>query len=67
MNYHYYFMHKILITGGLGFIGSNLIKFLIEKKYKILNIDKENYASNTYNIKKFKKLLIIINQNVYFI
>jgi len=55
-------MHKILITGGLGFIGSNLIKFLIEKKYKILNIDKENYASNTYNIKKFIK-----NKNYKFI
>ena len=55
-------MHKILITGGLGFIVSNLIKFLIEKKYKILNIDKENYASNTYNIKKFIK-----NKNYKFI
>ena len=45
---------KILVTGGLGFIGSNLIKILIKKKYKVLNIDKASYASSLYNIKKFR-------------
>ena len=50
-------MHKILVTGGLGFIGSNLIKILIKNKYKVLNIDKTSYASSFYNIKtqKFTK------------
>ena len=48
-------MHNIIITGGLGFIGSNLSDFLLKKKYKVLNIDKANYASNLYNIKKFRK------------
>jgi len=33
-------MEKILITGGSGFIGTNLIDFLIKKKYKsLINID----------------------------
>lgn len=39
---------NILVTGGYGFIGSNLIKQLINKKevFKIVNLDKETYASN---------------------
>ena len=35
---------KILITGGSGFIGSNLVNFLVKKKYKIINLDILNYA-----------------------
>ena len=48
-------MQKIIVTGGLGFIGSNLIDLLLKKKYKIINIDKVNYASNFYNVKNFQK------------
>ena len=32
-------MEKILITGGAGFIGLNLIKYLYKKKNKIYVID----------------------------
>tara|TARA_B100000963_G_scaffold109024_1_gene94884 strand:+ start:1861 stop:2883 length:1023 start_codon:yes stop_codon:yes gene_type:complete len=45
---------NIIVTGGLGFIGSNLIEYLLEKKYFVLNIDKVTYSSNFYNVKKFK-------------
>ena len=45
---------NFFITGGLGFIGSNLIDFLIKKNYKIINIDKVSYSSNYYNVKDFK-------------
>ena len=44
----------ILVTGGLGFIGSNLIEFLINKNFKIINIDKASYSSNFYNVLGFK-------------
>ena len=47
-------MRKILVTGGLGFIGSNLIKILLKKKYYVVNLDKITYASNFYNTKEFK-------------
>ena len=47
-------MKKIVVTGGLGFIGSNLIELLIKKNYFIINIDKVTYSSNFYNIKEYK-------------
>ena len=48
-------MGKILVTGGLGFIGSNLINLLLKKKFTVLNIDKVSYASNFYNTREFIK------------
>ena len=37
---------KILITGGAGFVGTNLIKFLLKKtNYKIISLD--NYSSGS--------------------
>ena len=47
-------MNKIIVTGGLGFIGSNLIELLLKKNYYVINIDKVTYSSNFYNTKKFK-------------
>ena len=45
-------LKKILITGGAGFIGSSLIRFLIkETNDKIINIDKLTYASNLQSLK----------------
>ena len=46
---------KAVVTGGLGFIGSNLIELLIKKNFFVINIDKINYASNIYNLKNVKK------------
>ena len=55
-------MKKIIVTGGLGFIGSNLIDLLISKNYYVINIDKVTYSSNFYNVKEFLK-----NKNYKFI
>ena len=43
-------MKTVVVTGGLGFIGSNLINILSKKKYFIINVDKVTYASNFKNI-----------------
>ena len=48
-------MKKIIVTGGLGFIGSNLVDLLLKKKFFVINIDKATYSSNYYNVKEFKK------------
>ena len=55
-------MQRFIVTGGLGFIGSNLIDLLLSKKFKVLNIDKMSYASNIYNVKEFAK-----NKNYSFV
>ena len=48
-------MKKVLVSGGLGFIGSNLIDLLLKKKYFVINIDKVSYSSSFYNTKEFRK------------
>ena len=47
-------MKKIIVTGGLGFIGSNLIELLLKKNFYVINIDKGTYSSNLYNTNEFK-------------
>jgi len=61
-------MKKVIVTGGLGFIGSNLINILV-KKYFVINIDKVTYASNFKNIhpniKNYKFYKKDINNKVF--
>ena len=47
-------MKKIIVTGGLGFIGSNLIELLLKKNFYVINIDKGTYSSNLYTTNEFK-------------
>ena len=44
---------KIFITGGAGFIGSAVIRHIINNtNHKIINIDKLTYAGNLENLKQ---------------
>jgi len=42
---------RILVTGGCGFIGSNFVRYLINKDHFICNLDKLTYAGNLENLK----------------
>ena len=55
-------MKKFIVTGGSGFIGSNLVKFLLKKNYYVINIDKLSYSANSYNLKDISK-----NKNISFL
>jgi dTDP-glucose 4,6-dehydratase len=47
---------KIIITGGAGFIGSTLIKYIIKNlNEKILNVDKLTYAGNLSSLENINK------------
>ena len=62
--------NKIIVTGGAGFVGSNLINFFLKKtKYKIISLDnyssgsKKNHIDNK-RVKYIKKHTSEINKSL---
>lgn len=51
-------MKSILVTGGMGFIGSNFVSFFMKKyqEYYVINLDLLTYAASTENIEETAKL-----------
>lgn len=68
-------MKSLLITGGSGFIGSHLVRLMVNKypDYKIVNLDKLTYAGNPENLSdiedlpnyKFEQLDIVDDASVF--
>ncbi len=56
-------MESILITGGMGFIGSNFVHYLLKnkKEYKVINIDYLTYAGNPENLRELERF----DENLY--
>ena len=52
---------KILITGGAGFIGCNLVREFVKKfpEYQIYNLDNLTYAGNLKNLEDLEGFKII--------
>ena len=50
-------MNNILVTGGLGFIGSNFIRMLLKSSEfdQVINFDKKTYAGNPENLQDLEK------------
>ena len=59
--------NKIIITGGAGFVGTNLIKLLLQKtKYKIISLDNYSSGSQINHIKNSRiKYLKGSTANIY--
>ena len=52
------FKRNIIVTGGAGFIGSHVVRLLVNKypQYRIINVDKLTYAGNLANLKDVENL-----------
>ena len=44
------FKKRVLVTGGAGFIGSNLVEYLINLGHEVISIDKISYSSDLSSI-----------------
>ncbi len=53
---------KLIVTGGYGFIGANLVRLLIKSGYRVINLDALTYAANPLSLADLKE-----NQDYVFV
>ena len=54
---------NLLVTGGLGFIGSNFVNYIVDKYKNIIILDINDYCSSMQNIQSSKVEIVIGNIN----
>jgi len=42
---------RVLVTGGAGFIGSALVRHLVDRGYQVINVDKLTYSGNLQSLR----------------
>ena len=47
---------KVIVTGGMGFIGSHLVKQLIDDKFRVITIDNSEQYFEKIDLSYFKKI-----------
>jgi dTDP-glucose 4,6-dehydratase len=52
---------NVIVTGGLGFIGSNFIDAALKKGWNVTNIDKKTYAANNVDFSSHPEYQLIVN------
>jgi len=57
-------MKKVLVTGGAGFIGSNLVDKLVEAGHRVIILD-NLVTGNLDNLKKYKKKIKIVKIDIF--
>jgi nucleoside-diphosphate-sugar epimerase len=55
------FKKKILILGGSGFVGTNIVKYLIKNKFRTYSISR----SNGYDLRDQQKLIELLKKNKF--
>lgn len=53
---------KILITGGCGFVGANLILFLKDKNFNVSSLDNLSKKGSKFNLSLLKKKILKITK-----
>ena len=53
---------RVLVTGGCGYIGTELIKTLLNKKFKVISVDKKIFGDKLPKNKNLKNLKLCVSK-----